>query len=208
MNKIFFTLIGSILFLNFAEAQQKSIPVFINKDSSFSNYISQHLNLDSLKLCEQSSFFIRFKINRKGDIYNLAFSKGITVDIKRDLQNIIFSSNGKWKPCKVNNKKIISQYLILWVYISVGSGCNQQLVDDYFNARDSIMLDPLKVVYGSDSLKTKEQSLKKSHNHTLKDYLNEKSAMSMKNLLEFDDDKNMKLWNCIILGKLNFIQVF
>jgi hypothetical protein len=201
-------IISFFLFKNLV-GQKFNAPIFKPKGVSFSDYVRQHLDLDSLSLCEESISLVRFKIDQKGNVSDFAFSKGVNPVIKKDLHDAVFSSSGKWNPCKVNNHAVKSGYLILYVFISIGTGCNQQVIDNYFNSIDSSTLKPLKdIARFGDSIVNKERNLGEKYSHTLSEYLNQKSVLSMKNIFVFDDDKYETPLNYYLLGTIYFTDIY
>lgn len=207
---LFILLFASVLLLH---AQQTAIPIFINKDSSFLSYLSSNFRFD-IPGCEESAFLIRFKINKQGNVVDLAFSKQVTPAVKRNLQNVILSSNNKWKPCVVNNKKIKSQYLVVYIRLSIdNSSCKQQTINDFFYKNDST--SETGIAYKADTSSNKEQFFKKHYKPSACDYKEAKNFLHMENLFEFDDEKNndtsinhyymtVKTMNYTFIGSLYF----
>lgn len=103
------------------------------KEASFQNeerfeqYIESYLNTKTpqgfKQLCLTTCVFIKFRVDKIGNVKDLAFNISTSDKLKPFIREAILSTNGKWKPGSKKGKPIISRYYLLPVVVQLSSKC-------------------------------------------------------------------------------------
>ncbi|WP_041341501.1 hypothetical protein [Runella slithyformis] len=133
-----FVYLLSLIVIPYSLKGQDSPPLFSNdlgewKDLGFSGYISMYV-ADSCKLqdsiCVRSCFFIKFKIDRNGNLKNISENVDAPKNLANAFKKAIFTTNGHWKPALKNRKPVTSIYLIMPVYVNLQACPPESKIDD------------------------------------------------------------------------------
>ena len=84
---------------------------------------TERKHLDSA--CILGCSFIRFKINERSIVSNVAFSAGTPPEIVAYMSKAIEWTNGYWTVKTINSKPVESQYMLLPVMYMLGIDCNR-----------------------------------------------------------------------------------
>lgn len=173
-------LISICLLIPMITVAQNKLPQLTPKNpEDISEYISTNFKLQTDSFCLETVIFIRFGVSKKGEIINLAFTKGAPQIITDELKKAVMSSNGHWKisdkEWRIFGKKVYLQPYI----ISFQAGCSAS--------------------QNNNSLADYQDSLRKA---ILKRDQSRISNFAVNNLLKFDDKEFANL-DCIILPPIS-----
>lgn len=183
-------------YVNAQGSKKKSTtPIFSQSAISLQTYMQQDNQIEDLEICEIGSLFIRFKIDKSGNVVDLHFSNNTLAPIKEILKKRLLSTNGKWTASVINKKNVLSDYILLPVFINLMS-CNERnyIVDS----------SVYPVLNNSDSLK---MSINAAKPKNLATYLSIRQFKQARDLLLFDDGKYLDGFNCQILSGVTFFSV-
>lgn len=206
MKKAFFLLFISLAILQLPVTVRGQTPVFTYGDTSFTLYMKAHVTLDEPNICNRSLILVRFKVDSSGKVVHISFSKGTDSLIRTPLQYALESTGGKWTPAVKDLRSVESDFLILPCLIAIENGCNQQKIDAYFAAKDSVRKSALTGQPHLDSLRSASFNRNYS-NTTLNTYFASREYESMWNLFIFDDQFSSYPVNATVLPQLDFIYI-
>lgn len=89
------------------------VAIFRGGKDALPKFLAQNLNYPQIAIEEgiQGKCFIRFVIDKKGKISNVEVLKGVTNCPECDAEAVrVVSKMPKWKPAKVNGKKVDSYF--------------------------------------------------------------------------------------------------
>lgn len=168
------------LLLPFLTKGQDKLPTLtIKNPEDISDYFYENFKLPPDAFCLETVIFIRFSVNRKGEIAKLAFSKNAPKLITDELERAILSSNGRWKITS-SDWKILANKVFLQPYLfKLQSGC--------------------RIETGEKNLEAWRESYRQAH---LKYELARTTDTAIGELLKFTD-KEFSTLDCTILPPLS-----
>lgn len=168
-------------FCIFAQTKQKTnTAVFYNKDTSITEFLVPKISISDLKLCEQSVFFLKFRIDTALNITDLTYSKNVPLDLINRITRAIFETNGKWV---LENKFTKSGFLLLPFFVSIHRGCDSLYVNEYFKQKK--LSQSANSNSAENDLYLKAESVQKK---PLANFLLLKQSESILNLFNFEKE--------------------
>lgn len=168
------------LFLPFLTKGQDKLPILTSKNpEDISDYISENFKLATDTFCLETVIFIRFSVNKKGEIANLSFSKNAPKLITDELEKAMLSSNGRWKITNADWKVLERKVFLQPYVISFQAGCSVKGVDNDIKLHN-------------ESLRMGALRYERSRN----------TSMAIRELLKFTD-KEFSTLDCTILPPLS-----
>jgi len=182
VNKSIKNLVLFALFLiPFITMGQKKLPDLSLDEPNIALYINSNLRVDLDTFCLHTIIFIKFSVNKNGEISNLGFTKGSPAIIINALKDAVLSSNGHWKIKKEDLSTIEKKVFLLPYIIDLSVGCNIE----------SELQDP----------KKEQENMAKTIKELVSQVEGFKSNDAINNILNFDD-KTFNMFDCTILPPL------
>lgn len=119
-------------------SQHYMAPTFSDRTQSFQahfeNLLKEILKKDTGKKKFEAMGFMRFKIDTAGSLINFECSTNLEVGLKAMLKNCALSIKQRWYPCIENGNKVVSDFLVVPVVISI----NKYPLDKTFSLVDFV----------------------------------------------------------------------